>query len=142
MCSDFRVAEAKALAERLHAGQTDKAGKPYIGHPARVAARMRTPETQIVGWLHDTVEDTGLALDEVRERFGAEIADAVDAVTRRDGEAWEAYLMRVKANPLARQVKISDLIDNSNLSRLDEVGLRDVERQAKYNRALRFLMEP
>ena len=134
-------AAARALAERQHAGQTDKAGRPYIDHPRRVAGRLDTPEARCVGWLHDTVEDTGLTLDEVRARFGGEIAAAVDAVTRREGEAWPAYLERVRANPLARRVKISDLIDNSNLSRLDEVTLRDVERQAKYNQALRCLLE-
>ena len=132
---------ARALAERRHAGQVDKAGAPYIGHPARVAARLDSPEARAVGWLHDTVEDTGLALDEVRETFGAEIAAAVDAVSRRPEEAWTAYLQRVKANPLARQVKISDLIDNSNLSRLAEVTRRDVERQEKYNRALQYLLD-
>ena len=54
------VDTAKAWAYRLHAGQVDKAGGPYVTHPERVAGRMSTPEEQVVGWLHDTVEDTGL----------------------------------------------------------------------------------
>ena len=116
-------------------------GSPYVEHPARVAGRMETPEEQVVGWLHDTVEDTGLSLEEVERQFGPETAAAVDAVSRRDGEAWEDYLERVKRNPTARAVKISDLIDNSNLSRLDRVTMKDVRRQEKYNRALQFLME-
>ena len=136
-----RIAAARALAEERHRGQVDKAGQPYIGHPARVACRLSGEDEQVVGWLHDTVEDTGLSLAEVRARFGDAVAAAVDAVSRREGEDWQAYLRRVKANPLARRVKISDLIDNSNLSRLPAVTLRDVERQAKYNRALRFLLE-
>ena len=136
-----KVEEARALAASRHAGQADKAGAPYIGHPQRVAGRLNSPEEQIVGWLHDTVEDTGLSLAEVEARFGKAVAQAVDAVSRREGEPWEAYLLRVKANPVARRVKISDLIDNSNLSRLPRVTRRDVERQGKYNRALLFLME-
>ena len=72
--------------------------------------------------------------------FGPETAAAVDAVSRRDGEEWDDYLKRVKQNPIARQVKISDLIDNSNLSRLQDVTMRDVERQARYNRALKYLL--
>ena len=136
-----KVEEARALAASRHTGQADKAGAPYIGHPQRVAGRLNSPEEQIVGWLHDTVEDTGLSLAEVEARFGKAVAQAVDAVSRREGEPWEAYLLRVKANPVARRVKISDLIDNSNLSRLPEVTRRDVERQGKYNRALLFLME-
>ena len=53
---------AKALAEKQHLGQTDKAGSPYITHPARVAERLETDEEKVVAWLHDTVEDTGLSL--------------------------------------------------------------------------------
>ncbi len=135
------VEAAKALAERMHEGQLDKAGQPYITHPMRVASRLKSPEAQVVGWLHDTVEDTGLTLAEVEAQFGPDTAQAVDAVSRREGEAWEDYLERVRANPVARQVKISDLIDNSNLGRIPHVTLRDVERQAKYNRALKMLLE-
>lgn len=134
------VETAKAWAYRLHAGQVDKAGQPYITHPERVAGRLRSREDQVVGWLHDTVEDTGLTLREIAAEFGEETAAAVDAVSRRDGEDWEDYLRRVSGNETARRVKISDLIDNSNLSRIPEVTLRDVERQHKYNKALRCLM--
>ncbi len=133
---------AKALAEKQHLGQTDKAGSPYITHPARVAERLETDEEKVVAWLHDTVEDTGLSLSEIEARFGPETAAAVDAVSRRDGESWDDYLDRVKQNPVARRVKISDLIDNSNLSRLPKVGWKDVKRQEKYNRALQYLMPP
>ena len=135
------VAAARALAAKRHADQVDKAGQPYITHPERVAGRLESPEAQVVGWLHDTVEDTGLTLEEVTDRFGPETAAAVDAVSRREGEEWPDYLDRVAANPVARQVKISDLIDNSNLSRIPHVTLRDVARQAKYNAALRRLLE-
>ena len=134
------VETAKSWAERLHQGQTDKAGQPYIGHPARVAGRLETPEAQVVGWLHDTVEDTELTLEEVEAQFGPDTAAALDAVTRRPWEDWDAYLLRVKENPVAAQVKISDLIDNSNLSRIPRVTMKDVKRQEKYNKALQFLM--
>ena len=132
---------AKALATRMHEGQTDKAGLPYITHPMVVAGRLDTPEAQVVGWLHDAVEDTALTLSEIEARFGPETAAAVDAVSRRAGEAWSDYLSRMRVNPIARQVKISDLIDNSNLGRLPVVTIKDVRRQAKYNEALKKLME-
>ena len=134
------VTTAKAWAVRWHEGQRDKAGQPYVTHPERVAGRLSAPEEQVVAWLHDTVEDTGLTLREIENTFGPETAAAVDAVSRREGETWDDYLLRVRQNPVAREVKISDLIDNSNLSRLKEITLRDVDRQAKYNRALRFLL--
>ena len=135
------VEAARALAARMHEGQTDKAGLPYITHPMRVAGRLDSPQAQVVGWLHDTVEDTPLTLADIEAQFGPETAAAVDAVSRRDGEAWDDYLVRVRADPLARQVKISDLIDNSNLGRIPRVTMRDVLRQAKYNRALQTLMQ-
>ncbi|MBQ8137209.1 MAG: guanosine-3',5'-bis(diphosphate) 3'-pyrophosphohydrolase, partial [Clostridia bacterium] len=87
-----------------------------------------------------TVEDTGLSLAEVAAEFGQDTAAALDAVSRREGEAWDDYLRRVKQNPVARLVKISDLIDNSNLSRLNPVTMKDVLRQEKYNKALQFLL--
>ena len=135
------IEAAKNLATNAHRGQTDKAGLPYITHPQRVAARLDTPEAQVVGWLHDTVEDTPLTVRDIEAAFGPETAAAVDAVSRREGEAWSDYLERVVANPMARQVKISDLIDNSNLQRLPRVTLKDVKRQAKYNTALIKLLE-
>lgn len=135
------VNTAREWAERLHRGQKDKSGAPYIGHPARVAGRLQSPEEQVVGWLHDTVEDTGLTLREIEAQFGPETAAAVDAMSRRDGEAWDDYLQRVRQNPTARAVKISDLIDNSNLTRLEHVEMRDVLRQEKYNKALQYLMK-
>ncbi len=135
------VTTAKAWAVRWHEGQRDKAGQPYVTHPERVAGRLSAPEEQVVAWLHDTVEDTGLTLREIENTFGPETAAAVDAISRRSGEEWEDYLRRVKQNEAARKVKISDLIDNSNLSRIPAVTLRDVDRQLKYNRALRYLMD-
>ena len=141
MSYSINVAAARALATKAHEGQTDKAGLPYITHPERVASRMENPEAQVIGWLHDTVEDTPITLRDIGAAFGPETAAAVDAISRRDGEPWSDYLERVAANPMARQVKISDLIDNSNLSRIPHVTLKDVERQKKYNKALKKLLE-
>ena len=141
MSYSIDVAAARALATKAHEGQTDKPGLPYITHAERVASRPSTPEAQVVGWLHDTVEDTPITLRDIEATFGPETAAAVDAISRRDGEPWSDYLERVAANPMARQVKISDLIDNSNLSRIPHVTLKDVERQKKYNKALKKLLE-
>ncbi len=135
------VQAAKFLAIRAHQGQIDRAGLPYITHPERVASRLSSPQAQVVAWLHDTVEDAAFTLEEISARFGPETAAAVDAISRREGESWSNYLERVAANPLARQVKISDLIDNSNLARLPTVTQKDVKRQAKYNKALKKLLE-
>lgn len=141
MAYSVEISKAKSLACTAHAGQVDKAGADYIGHPERVAARMDTPEEKVVAWLHDVVEDTRFTLKYIEREFGVNTAAAVDAVTHRKNESWANYLCRVKGNEIARKVKIADLIDNSNLSRLPVVKAKDIERQAKYNRALYFLME-
>ena len=110
MAYSIDVAAARALATKAHEGKTDKAGLPYITHPERVVSRMENPEAQVIGWLHDTVEDTPITLRDIEATFGPETAAAVDAISRRDGEPWSDYLERVAANPMARQVKISDLM--------------------------------
>lgn len=135
------VEKAKKLAILAHSGAVDKAGAPYILHPERVASRLDSPEEKVIAWLHDVVEDTGITIDTIREMFGPETASSVDAITHRKGESWADYLTRVKTNELAKATKISDIIDNSNLARLSTVTPKDVMRQAKYNRALIYLMD-
>lgn len=135
------VERAEAIARQAHASQTDKSGKPYIGHIERVAARMDEDDARCVALLHDVLEDTDVLQEaELRQLFGDEIADGVLSVTKREGESYAAFVARAGANPLGRKVKISDLIDNSNLSRLDQVTLADVQRQRKYNDALMYLL--
>ena len=134
------IKTARLLAEYQHQGQIDKSGKPYIMHPERVAGRLNSSEEKVVAWLHDVVEDTDYPLCEIERQFGPETASAIDAISRRKNETWDHYLQRVKQNPTARSVKISDLVDNSNLSRLENITIDDVKRQEKYNHALQFLM--
>lgn len=131
---------AEVYATRMHEGQLDKAGQPYIEHLRRVAERMPTPELRIVAWLHDILEDTHTDSAQIHEAFGPEIGAAVDAITRRPAEHYSDYIRRVGENHMARAVKIADLIDNFNLSRLSSVTLEDVKRQRKYNRALTYLL--
>ena len=136
------VRQAYAIAQAAHAQQVDKSGKPYIGHVERVAARCRSDEAKCVAYLHDVLEDTDtLPEAEMRRIFGDRITDAVLSVTRREGEDYAAFIRRAGANPLGREVKISDLIDNSNLSRFEgEITLVDVQRQRRYNDALMELL--
>lgn len=110
---------AREIATRAHQGQTDKAGAPYITHPARVAARVAgDPKAEMVAWLHDVVEDTSVTLDDLARDFPADVVSAVDAITRRPDEDPGAYYRRVAADPLALKVKYADLDDNSAPDRL------------------------
>ena len=141
MAYSVDVELAEKIAREAHAGAVDKAGAPYVDHPRRVAERLTDPAEKVIGWLHDVVEDTTLTLTDIAINFGQDTAVAVEAVTHRPGESWSDYLARVKGNPMATAVKISDLIDNISLSRIPVVTARDVRRSEKYLRALYFLME-
>ena len=138
-CTD--IEKAKAFATARHAGVVDKAGEPYTGHLERVASRLLDhPEAAVVAWLHDTAEDTGVSLETIAALFGSDTAEAVDAVTHREGEDYMDYVRRAGRHPIGRLVKISDLIDNSNLGRLKTVTAKDVARQRKYTDALTLLV--
>ena len=128
------------LAKQHHEGQTDKAGKPYIEHPLRVMNQVESEEEKIVAVLHDIVEDTDISLDDLRsEGFSEEVVSAVECLTKQDGENYDSYIERISFNPLAVKIKLADLEDNSNLTRLPEVTDKDLERIEKYDKALEKL---
>jgi len=128
---------AIALAHQAHQGQMDKGGHPYIGHPLRVMAAMGDGEAKIVAVLHDAIEDSPLRLEDLTAAgFPAVITEALDAITKRSGEAYDDYLQRVMANPLALRVKIADMEDNCDLSRIAQPTPKDYARLAKYQTIL------
>lgn len=131
---------AIALAATAHEGQTDKAGAPYILHALRVMLRLETTEERIAAVLHDIVEDCGWTLDRLRaEGFPEPVVLGVEAVTRRDDESYEEFVLRAKAHPIGRRVKLADLADNSDLSRLSQITDRDRARLEKYRLATEAL---
>lgn len=141
---DYNELYDKALqfAVRAHKGQKDKAGHDYILHPIRVSERCDDPRAKIVALLHDTIEDTDVTADYLREEgFTEEIVEAVLAVTRREGEEYDDYVRRAAQNELGRMVKRADLEDNMVIRRLPELTDRDVERLRKYLRAWQYIVE-
>lgn len=131
---------AVAIAAEAHLGQYDKAGAPYIYHPLRLMMRATTPEEKIVAVLHDVVEDSRWTIDELaREGFSPRVLRAIDALTKREGESYDAFLDRVATERLAMRVKLLDLEDNSDLSRLPEASDEDRARAEKYRRAIERL---
>jgi len=133
---------AIAIAAEAHAGQVDKAGKPYILHPLRVMLRLETAEERIVAVLHDIVEDCGWSIDDLGAAgFSPTVLRAVESLTRKDGESYDAFVARAAADPIGRRVKLADLEDNSDPSRIANPTDRDRARLEKYQRAIRFLRE-
>lgn len=126
------------IALEAHRNQRDKAGRPYILHVLRVMMAMKTDIERITAALHDVIEDSEWTFDRLRgEGFPEQVLGALELLTKRKGEDYEAFIERVAPNPLARRVKIADLRDNLDISRLAELGASDVERLQKYLRSLR-----
>lgn len=129
--------KAILLATRAHAGQTDKSGGPYLLHPLRVMLKLQGDEARQAAVLHDVVEDTPITLEMLRqEGFSEAVVTAVDALSRRAGEAYADFIQRLKVNPIARRVKLADLEDNMDLRRLNPPFTpRDLDRMERYRRA-------
>lgn len=135
-----KLDEAIRLAADAHSGQVDKGGAPYIFHPLRVMMAMASDEDRIAGVLHDVVEDSSYEMVDILSQFGVAIAGAVEALTRRDDETYEAFIERCARNPIARRVKLADLADNMDLNRLGREPTPDDQRRFdRYNRALSYL---
>lgn len=112
MSIDEQVELAERIARQRHAGQTDKGGHPYIGHPQRVAAMVASPLEKTVAWLHDTMEDTGYTATMMRaDGFSEQVIEAMLLLTHKPHEPYMEYVHRLVANPIARQVKLADNMD-------------------------------
>lgn len=131
---------AIAIAATAHEGQVDKGATPYILHPLKVMLRVTTLEERIVAVLHDVVEDCGISIDDLRkEGFSEVILTAIESVTKVPGESYEAFVERAAQNPIGRVVKLADLEENSDLSRIAQPSWEDLERIEKYRRAIGVL---
>jgi len=134
---DFAV----RLAADAHLGQVDKAKECYLLHPLRVALRGTTEAERIVGVLHDAIEDGPRPEQlrrEIRHNFGEEILEAIEAVSRREGETYEAFIERIALNPLAARVKLHDLADNLDP---DRIASCPPGKRERYEKARTRLLE-
>ena len=132
--------KAIEIAVQAHRGQKDRYGAPYILHPMRVMQRLDTVEERIGGILHDVVEDTDWTFEKLaKEGFSEGIIKALEAVTKKEGEGYDAFVKRSAANPLAKRIKLADLEDNMDVRRMPEMREKDLPRLQKYVKAWRFL---
>lgn len=132
---------AVSMAKKAHQGHMAKEGGPYIKHPLRVMKKVSGDRAKMVAVLHDTVEDTDLTLQDLKDAgFDDDVVDAVDRITKRKGESYTSYISRVKGNPLSRIVKLADISDN-----LDRPGIpgedpeKSKRREEKYRKAIKKL---
>ena len=130
---------------KAHQGQVypTPSGEPFILHPLRVMLQVEADIERIVAVLHDVAEDTAYTLDDLhRLGYPDEAIEALDRLTRRDGEPYEAYIGRVAGNPIARRVKLADLADNLANHRRLEPTAQNRARVERYERAQARLLAP
>jgi len=136
------------IALDAHAGQEDKAGRPYILHPLTLMLQMDTEEEMIVAVLHDVVEDSNVTLDELATAgFPPDVLAALALLTHDTAAvSYDDYIAALlaadtPAHRLARKVKRADLAHNMDVRRLPEITLADLGRLSKYRRAWAALSE-
>ena len=137
----MNLERAIQIAVESHAGATDRGGKAYILHPISVMMRCETDVEKIVAILHDVVEDTDWTFDSLREEgFTETIIEALKTVTKHsEDEDYDEFIQRSLKNEIGRKVKIADLRENLDVTRIGELTGKDIERINKYKRALKVL---
>lgn len=134
--------KAIQIAVNAHFGQKDKAGSPYILHPLRVMHSVDATDAKIVAVLHDVVEDTPVTFDELIEAgIPKHLVITLRLLTHKENVSYEDYILRLSENQLAVKVKLADLKDNMDLSRMKEISKDNVELFEKYVTSYRYLKE-
>ena len=108
-----QIGIAKGIAFKAHDGQKRRDGSPYINHPKAVAAMLTGVDEITTAWLHDVIEDSDLTEANLREQgIATEVVAAVHLLTRTQDVDYSDYISNIAKNPLARKVKIHDILHN------------------------------
>lgn len=134
--------KALKLCFEAHKEQVDKSGMPYVFHPFHLAEQMQDEKTTIVALLHDVIEDTSYTWTDLEQMgFESDVMEALKLLTHDPIVPYMEYVAAIKGNPIARKVKLADLRHNSDLSRLNAVDEKSLERRKKYQNAIALLEE-
>ena len=136
-----KLSTAIAIAAKAHEGQVDRGGAPYILHPLRVMLDVEGEHAQMAAVLHDVLEDTDVTVKDLADAGIPEpVIAAVIALTKLPGMSRMDAARMAATDPIAIQVKIADLRDNMNLSRIPNPGPKDYALMAEYNAAWSYLV--
>lgn len=133
--------KALEIAFDAHRGQVDKGGQAYIMHPIRVSQKCKTPQAKIVALLHDVLEDSNITTIQLHELgIPDEIISWVLILTKEPNKEYKKYIAKVGNFDITTEVKLADLEDNMNISRLhEELTEKDYIRLRKYKKAYEYL---
>ena len=136
----MNLERAIEIAQEAHKGVKDKGGYDYIHHPIRVMHAMSNDQEKIVAILHDAVEDSDWTFDRLKEEgFEDSAIESLRCVTKYSEEDYQEFIKRAATNKIATKVKIADIEDNLDLSRLGTLTEKDLTRIEKYKKALKYL---
>ena len=137
----MNLERAIEIAQEAHKGVKDKGGHDYIHHPIRVMHAMSNDQEKIVAILHDVVEDSDWTFDRLKEEgFEDSAIESLRCVTKySEEEDYQEFIKRAATNKIATKVKIADIEDNLDLSRLGTLTEKDLTRIEKYKKALKYL---
>lgn len=137
--------KAMKIAYDAHHGQYDCNGVPYIFHPYHLAEQMNDEITVCVALLHDVAEDTDITIEQLEKEFPKEVTEALKLLTHNDDTDYFDYVRAIKENPIAKAVKMADLLHNSDQSRIVDKTVVPVEKmeywKKKYTKARQILEE-
>lgn len=141
------LAKAISFAAQSFEHITDKGGHPYILHCIRVMQGLHTEDEELkcIAILHDVIEDIftenpqkGLDLLS-KNGFSERVVRALDLLTHRKGVPYDDYIKAIALNVDATKVKLSDLKDNSDITRLKGLTKKDFDKMEKYHRSYIYL---
>ena len=137
----MNLERAIEIAQEAHKGVKDKGGHDYIHHPIRVMHAMSNDQEKIVAILHDVVEDSDWTFDRLKEEgFEDSMIESLRCVTKySEEEDYQEFIKRAATNKIATKVKMADIEDNLDLSRLGTLTEKDLTRIEKYKKALKHL---
>lgn len=132
------------LAAKAHKDDLDKGGKPYILHPLRLMMRLdqTDPELLQIAVMHDVFEDHPelYTLKDLEEfQFSPRVINALTLLTHKKGVPYEDYIKLIGTNRDATIVKLEDLKDNSDITRLKGISEKDLQRTQRYHKAFMYL---
>ncbi|TAL78133.1 MAG: bifunctional (p)ppGpp synthetase/guanosine-3',5'-bis(diphosphate) 3'-pyrophosphohydrolase [Burkholderiaceae bacterium] len=140
-----RVKEAYRFADRAHLGQFRESGEPYISHPIAVtqvcAGWKLDADSLMAALLHDVIEDQGILKQELAEKFGADVAEIVDGLSKLDriefatkaeqqAESFRKMLLAMARDVRVILIKLADRLHNMRtLAAVDPEKRRRVARE-------------
>ena len=136
--------KALKICFEAHKEQVDKTGMPYVFHPFHLAEQMTDELSTVCALLHDVVEDSPITLNELAEMgFPPSVIEVLALLTHEEGVPYEEYVKNLAKNPIAKKVKIADLMHNSDMTRMEKSEIDEfaVRRAQKYAKALAYLMQ-